>query len=210
VQEYVRLCVLCVVPTSLALSHTCCLTAARLHREQEPLSVFTKPTSRVKSLLDKEDVTHLCLHILDFRVVSRKILAAIDVRDKSLDSDTPDRFWNSPLPPETAISIASSQSCFLYTCSGSSINTYRPLTVEKGPDNPLITRFSATIALPRPLTLDYIHQSIHFTTGNPPGQHFVSRNIVGKSTRRTERIGNSLFVNPFGTSFEFAIFFAFI
>jgi len=67
---------------------------------QEPLSVFTKPTSRVKSLLDKEDVKHLCLHILDFRVVSRKILAAIDVRDKNLDSDTPDRLWNSPLPPE--------------------------------------------------------------------------------------------------------------
>ena len=65
-REYLRLCVLCVVRTSLALSHTCCLTAARLHRVQEPLSVFTKPTSRVKSLLDKEDVKHLCLHITDY------------------------------------------------------------------------------------------------------------------------------------------------
>jgi len=99
-REYVRLCVLCVVRTSLALSHTCCLTAARLHRVQEPLSVFTKPTFRVKSLLDKEDVKHLSLHILDFRVVSRKILLAIVARDKFLDSDTPDRLLNSPLPPE--------------------------------------------------------------------------------------------------------------
>jgi len=67
---------------------------------KEPLSVFTKPTSCVKYLLDKEDVKHLSLHILDFRVVSRKILLAIVARDKFLDSDTPDQLFNSPLPPE--------------------------------------------------------------------------------------------------------------
>lgn len=69
---------------------------------QESLSVFVKPTSRVKALLDKEDVKHLCLHILDFRVVSRKILLAIAARDAILESDTPDRLVNEPLPPEIA------------------------------------------------------------------------------------------------------------
>jgi len=69
---------------------------------QEPLSVFVKPTSRVKSLLDKEDMKRVSLHILDFRVVSRRILLAIAARDTILDSDTPDRLVNSPLTPKIA------------------------------------------------------------------------------------------------------------